>query len=102
MRTESETICICGETRYQIVGQKDGLDVAECKECGMLRVPFLDTQDYAAMYQNGGYQTEHVDTSVGLPNAQRYAHDHDIALLRLAQLNRFKASGRLLDLGCSN
>lgn len=102
MKTETETLCICGEARAGLVGQKDGVSVVACKECGTLRVPLLDLQDYAAMYQAGGYQTEHIATSVGLPNAHRRTHDHDIAILRLAQLSRFKTSGALLDLGCSN
>lgn len=103
MKTESPTICqVCGGTHTTPVGIKDEIALAKCTDCGTVRVPELDEQDYMAMYMGGWYQDTHIDTVVEKTNAERYQHDKEVALLRLAQLSKFKERGRLLDVGCSN
>ena len=97
------TLCsVCGGSQCTLEGVKDAIPLVTCNECGTLRVASIDPQDYIAKYMTGWYQTEHIDTSVQKANAQRYSHDKEIGLRRLFEISKYKTSGMLLDLGCSN
>ncbi len=100
--------CACGSSVLDAMGEKQGMRVARCARCHT--IVSLDLPEnpevYARTYQGTEYHW-HEGAFANKKESQpdydaRFNHDYDIAKLRLKKLKEFKATGRLLDVGCSN
>jgi len=92
----------CYTTEYITLGKKDGDTLVSCSICGLIFVnPMPDIKEYMTRYGiKYWYEGQYMKN---LPDIlSRFEHDYNIAESRLAKIKKYKPSGRLLDVGCSN
>jgi SAM-dependent methyltransferase len=93
--------CICGCSKYTIIGNKDTIDIVSCVNCGHWYIPKV-ADNYNEMYESGLYHNSY-QLSIGhVAYKDRYIHDYNIASNRLDKLKKYIKCGTILDIGCSN
>lgn len=100
----SELPHLTGVVNY--LGNKDGIDVYECKDCGLVFVPQVSLDEYLQIYKEPGNYYE-TSVSIGYRNFnERFEHDYEVSEIRLKNLqSRIIGGGgnpRVLDVGCGN
>jgi len=84
------------------LGTKEGLTVVRCRNCGFWYVnPRLPEEKLSELYDESYWFSRMA--MHGYPDiVSRAGHDYRLAEGRLRLIRRFKTSGTLLDIGCSN
>jgi 2-polyprenyl-3-methyl-5-hydroxy-6-metoxy-1,4-benzoquinol methylase len=89
---------ICGSVDFKALGKKHGRTVVKCDPCGLIRT-LERTDDYIELYTEG--DTYHVERDGQIPYRERFEHDINVGLSRLAAFKEVSRP-RWLDVGSAN
>ena len=97
----SNPCLICASSRRVVRYPFDARDVVQCIDCGFTYAHPMPPPGFFDDVYEGAYWTEY-NLSVGEPDIHdRIAEFLTVSNERVELLQRFKATGRLLDVGCS-
>jgi SAM-dependent methyltransferase len=93
---------LCGKSRGKILFIKDHYPIIRCQKCGLVFTKITSQLNYLKIYKESYFNTEKFPGEVGYRNYLADEWSNRVYFQKkLAQIQKFKKSGKLLDLGCA-
>ena len=98
---QAERACeLCGSTDQSRLYEVDGYPVVRCRDCGLVFVGRVPTQEeLAALYDESYYEDSATPGYAGYGDAETRKRHHDRTLLE--EIESYRNPGRMLEIGCA-